>query len=186
MISSVISEDGDLRILNLCAEADKIVTKSRECSIAMESKRSHSHKITEEHIGMANQEKLDDIWGPNESFESKLEQLELYERLHKLYSSGKLGKNNLSHYLISMKETRDRQLQQLRFGVGVKFANFVKKPVRLAKIPTGYSNLADRGFASCAMYYPNLNAQITPHFLAGREQFYQEEISVDRLKCQVW
>jgi hypothetical protein len=91
----------------------------------------------------------------------------------------------LSHYLNSMKETRDRQLQQLRFGIGVKFARFVKNPVRLAKIPPGYSNLADRGFASCAMYYPNLNAQITPHFLAGHEQFHQEEISADRLKCQV-
>ena len=84
-----------------------------------------------------------------------------------------------------MKETRDRQLQQLRFGIGVKFAGFVKNPVRLAKIPPGYSNLANRGFASCAMYYPNLNAQITPHFLAGHEQFHQEEISADRLKCQV-
>jgi hypothetical protein len=123
MISSVISEDGDLRILNLCAEADKIVTKSRECSIAMESKRSHSHKIME---GAHWHGKFDDIGGPNESFESKLEQLELHERLHKLNSTGKLGENNLSHYLISMKETRDRQLQQLRFGVGVEFANFSK------------------------------------------------------------
>jgi hypothetical protein len=108
----------------------KIVRKSREHSIAIESKKSNSHKITLEHIGMANQEKLNDAGGPNESFESKLEQLELHEHLHKLFSSGKLGKNNLSHYLNSMKETRDWQLQQLRFRIGVKFASFVKNPVK--------------------------------------------------------
>jgi hypothetical protein len=30
------------------------------------------------------------------------------------------------------------------------------------------------GFASCAMYYPNLNAQITPQFLSGREHFFRK------------
>jgi hypothetical protein len=62
-------------------------------------KKSHSHKMTLEHIRMANQERLDDTGGPNESFESKLEQLELHERLHQLYSSGKLSKNNSCHII---------------------------------------------------------------------------------------
>jgi len=55
--------------------------------------------MTLEHIRMANQERLDDTGGPNESFESKLEQLELHERLHQLYSSGKLSKNNSCHII---------------------------------------------------------------------------------------
>jgi hypothetical protein len=60
-----------------------------------------------------------------------------------------------------------------------------KNPVRLSKIPAGKTTLADRGFANCTMYYPNLNAQITPNFLAGREQFSAEEVSSDRVKCQL-
>jgi hypothetical protein len=72
-----------------------------------------------------------------------------------------------------MKETRDRQLKQLRFGITVEFAGSNKNPVRLAKIPVGYPTFADRRFAACPMYYPNLNpqSQIMPHFLSRREQF---------------
>jgi len=111
---------------------------------------------------------------------TKLQQLELHERLDLLYSSGKLSKNNFSHYLDTMRVTRKRQIQQLRLDIYMK-----KNPVRLSKIPAGKTTLADRGFANCTMYYPNLNAQITPNFLAGREQFSAEEVSSDRVKCQL-
>ena len=42
---------------------------------------------------------------------------------------------------------------------------------RLKKCPPGYDMLSDRGFAKTARLYPNLNGQLTPHFLAGRPQF---------------
>ncbi len=162
----VKTDENITRILIQCADADKIERKSKEHSIVTENKISHAQKITLEHIDMANHEKLDDIGGLNESFESKLDHLALHEHLYNHYSSGKLGEKNLSHCLDSMKETRDRQLQQFRFGLGAEFSGFVKNPVRLAKIPAGYPTPADCSFASCAMYYLNLSAQIIPHFLA--------------------
>jgi hypothetical protein len=55
----------------------------------------------------------------------------------------------------------------------------------LAKIPTGRTVLADRGFAKDAFLYPNFNVHLTPSFLAGREQFTSDEVQQDRRKCEV-
>ena len=56
---------------------------------------------------------------------------------------------------------------------------------RLHKVPAGYSMLSDRGFAGTERYYPNLNQQITPKFLAGRKQFTCGDVSDDRRICQL-
>jgi hypothetical protein len=55
----------------------------------------------------------------------------------------------------------------------------------LSKIPLGRVVLADRGFYRDAILYPNFNAQLTPHFLSGREQFSAGEIISDRRICQL-
>ena len=56
---------------------------------------------------------------------------------------------------------------------------------RLADCPSGYAMLSDRGFSDTARCYPNLNKQITPRFLTGRDQFTSSEVSRDRRICQL-
>jgi len=56
---------------------------------------------------------------------------------------------------------------------------------RLAKIPVGWSCLADRGFAGTARYYPHCIQQLTPKFKAGRLQFSVSEIKVDMDICKL-
>jgi hypothetical protein len=56
---------------------------------------------------------------------------------------------------------------------------------RLKKCPKGWSMLSDRGFWNTARFYPNINRQLTPKFLSGRQQFSAEEVSVDRTICKL-
>jgi hypothetical protein len=59
------------------------------------------------------------------------------------------------------------------------------KAALMRKFPRGWRMLADRGFRGTAMYYPNLNAQLTPHFLSGRLQFTSEEVASDYDLCKL-
>ena len=61
----------------------------------------------------------------------------------------------------------------------------LKLPLRLGKFPAGWAILADRGFANDATRYPNMNVQMTPSFLSGREQFTYSELSSDMVKCKL-
>ena len=45
--------------------------------------------------------------------------------------------------------------------------------------------MADRGFARDAIYYPNINGHLTPHFLSGRAGFTADEISADYEVCKL-
>ena len=56
---------------------------------------------------------------------------------------------------------------------------------KLAKIPVGGTVLADGRFYFDAPCYPNVNAQVTQHFLIGREQFESNEISSDLVTCRL-
>lgn len=56
---------------------------------------------------------------------------------------------------------------------------------RLKKCPRGWAMLSDRGFADTARFYPNMNHQKTPKFLAGRKQFSAAEVSADRTICKL-
>jgi hypothetical protein len=56
---------------------------------------------------------------------------------------------------------------------------------RLKKYPPGWKMLADRGFSGTAHYYPNFNAQLTPSFLSGREQFTTFETENDNVVCRL-
>ena len=51
---------------------------------------------------------------------------------------------------------------------------------RLMKFPRGWKMLAERGFANTTYCYPNLNAQVTPAFLSGRDAFTVQEVATDR------
>ena len=56
---------------------------------------------------------------------------------------------------------------------------------RLRKCPHGWYMLSDRGFFDTARFYPNMNHQLTPKFLSGRDQFSTDEVSADRRICKL-
>ena len=86
-----------------------------------------------------------------------------------------------AYYLKNNEAMRCDMLRHLRGEAGQDMPPMVL--TRLAKIPVGGTVLADRGFYFDAPSYPNVNAQITPHFLTGRDQFEEDEISNDLVTC---
>ena len=136
--------------------------------------------------------------GPNKSPESKLIQLRRLQRLHKEYECGNLSSCLLSEYLEVTLDLRRDMIRVLRGrplkGVDGSILNAadygkrvteLKLPLRLGKFPAGWAILADRGFANDATRYPNMNVQMTPSFLSGREQFTYSELSSDMVKCKL-
>lgn len=81
---------------------------------------------------------------------------------------------------------RDVHIKQLEIAKGRSKhkTDLIWTPQRLEKCPHGMSTLADRGFSECAVFYPHLNAVITPSFIDGRLQFTVEEVMSDRPKCE--
>ena len=82
-----------------------------------------------------------------------------------------------------MHPLRTEMLQDLHGEAGENVPPYLM--TRLAKIPPGYTVLVDRGFYFDAPSYPNVNAQITPHFLTSREQFESDEVSRDSITCRL-
>ena len=121
--------------------------------------------------------------GPNQSSTTKLNQLNIHETLHVAYKEGKLHKCQLSYYLNEMEPLRAKMIKHLIGEAGMEIPPSVF--TKLAKIPVGGTVLADRGFYFDAPSYPNVNAQVTPHFLTGREQFESSEISSDLVTCRL-
>ena len=121
--------------------------------------------------------------GPNQSSTTKLDQLEIHQRLHLAYRSGSIRKCQLSYYLNEMEPLRAEMMRHLRGEAGDSVAPVIQ--TRLAKLPIGSTVLADRGFYFDAPSYPNVNAQVTPHFLTGRDQFESSEISSDLVTCRL-
>jgi hypothetical protein len=110
--------------------------------------------------------------GPDGSASRKIKQLKRHERLHQMYSNGRIGPCHFSYYLHEFKVQRQTMLNQLlAVEIGV-----TQLPTRLAKIPLGSKVLSDRGFAEDAPLYPNFNQHITPAFLSGRLQFDAEDV----------
>jgi len=56
---------------------------------------------------------------------------------------------------------------------------------RLKKCPAGWTMLVDRGFAGTATYYPNMNDQLSPSFLDGRDNFTEAEVKRDYQTCRL-
>jgi hypothetical protein len=145
------------------------------------SKTDSGRKYSTTDINKMNEELL--IAGTNESTTKKLEQLIVHKALHEAYSRGDLRKCLLSYYLEFMNDLRTDMMSHLNGDAGDKEAPLLM--TRLAKIPPGFTVLADRGFYFDAPSYPNVNAQITPHFLTSREQFESDEISRDLITCRL-
>ena len=136
--------------------------------------------------------------GPNKSPESKLIQLRCLHKIHAQFKSGNLESCLLSEYLdVTVKLRKDmvRVLKgrTLRGEDGIDLSlhehnirlSELRLPLRLGKFPRGWAILADRGFANDATRYPNMNVQMTPSFLSGRDQFTHSELSSDMVKCKL-
>ena len=121
--------------------------------------------------------------GPNESCVTKLDQLQIHESLHLAYKNGSIKKCQFSYYLKEMEPLRAQMLRHLRGEAGDSVAPVLN--TRLEKLPIGTTVLADRGFYFDAPSYPNVDAQVTPHFLTGRDQFESSEISSDLVTCKL-
>lgn len=136
--------------------------------------------------------------GPNQSPESKLIQLRRLQRLEVEYRNGNLEGCLLSEYLEVTKKLRKDMVAVLRGrplkgidGEVLSMTDYnarlveLRLPLRLGKFPRGWAILADRGFANDATRYPNMNVQMTPSFLSGRDQFTYSELSSDMVKCKL-
>ena len=115
--------------------------------------------------------------GPNQFSTTKVDQLNIHESLHKAYQKGDIQKCQLSFYLNEMESLRVRMLKHLDGEAEDDVAPVVY--TRFAKISVGGTVLAGRGFYFDAPSHPNVNAQVTPHFLSGRDQFESNGISSD-------
>ena len=136
--------------------------------------------------------------GPNKSPETKLIQLRRHQRLHRAYVKGTLHSCLFSEYLEVTKGLRTDMIKVLRGKPlegpdGEELSPDERKnrlselrlPLRLGKFPPGWAILADRGFANDSTRYPNMNVQMTPSFLSGRDQFTLSELSSDMVKCKL-
>ena len=109
---------------------------------------------------------------PNQDGTRKLRQLEVLERLHRLYQEAEIKRTILSYYLL-VTET-ERML--LLSWMGSDLAKDIPKPLpddlpniplRLAKIPADYALCGDKGFTGIEHYLPNVNEVVTPATVAN-------------------
>ena len=120
--------------------------------------------------------------GPNKNRTTKIEQLEMLDRLDDKYHKEKvIDNNNMSYYLKYTRDERAKLLQLLKD----ESTEWIYIEVGTSKIPPGWYLLADRGFADDTMKYKNLNSILSPCFLEGRKQFTIEEIKKDIPLCKL-
>jgi hypothetical protein len=106
--------------------------------------------------------------GVNSSGLEKLCQMEVHERLDQAYTNKRLTKTALAHYLVHSRADRHKLLKWM--GSSLAPANFPMPRkedlpdiwLRLAKIPKGWTVLADKGFDKATRYNPRLNPVRTP------------------------
>ena len=119
------NEDKDLELdafndceandINLCNKMDNIVYDVRLQDYRQDKNEHHNmfcHRICKEAIQEENNKIVQGVGGPNKSLKTKMEQLQLHERIHCLTESGVLLKNDLSHYLDATKNYRQQLLEQ--------------------------------------------------------------------------
>ena len=81
--------------------------------------------------------------GPKQSSTTKLDQLDIHDRLHLAYRSGSIRKCQLSYFLNEMEPLRAEMMRHLRGEAGNSVAPVVQ--TRLAKLPIGSTVLGDPG-----------------------------------------
>ena len=169
--------DRNSKSINLSERADNLAQRMRQREAENKPCKKYSANAITECSDLLKKA------GPNQSSTTKLDQLNIHESSHKAYQKGDIQKCQLSFYLNVMEPLRARMLKHLNGEAGDDAVPVVY--TRLAKIPVGGTVLADRGFYFDAPSYPNVNAQVTPHFLSGRDQFESKEISSDLITCRL-
>ena len=113
-----------------------------------------------------------------------LDQLLVHRNLDEAFHVTKdLSPCSLSYYIAFYRDRRESIIEWLK---GDRHGDPpIVYPLFLEKIPAGWTVLADRGFARDAIYYPNINGHLTPHFLSGRTGFTADEISADYEVCKL-
>ena len=188
LLEQAMASQGESRVpsIKLCEFTSQIISESKKRAELSGASTTHEHKFEQNKIQKALSELLQGIGGPEESIDSKLYQLYLHRSFDEGYEAGEYPKNMLSFYLMKTRAQRDIHIKQLE---AAKMHSLCKSDLcwtaqRLEKCPPGMTTLADRGFSECAVFYPHLNAVITPSFIDGRLQFTVEEIMGDRPKCE--
>ena len=172
--------------IKLCDFVQDMIAQSKKRAEISGASATHEHKFEQNKIQKSLLDLLAGVGGPDESVDSRLEQLYLQRSLDEGYETGEYPKNMLSFYLMKTRRQRDVHIKQLEIAKGCSMHkdDLIWTPQRLEKCPHGMSTLADRGFSECAVFYPHLNAVITPSFIDGRLQFTVEEVMSDRPKCE--
>ena len=185
-IQDTSESDSKVPPVFLCQFVHDMVSESAKRAEISGEEKSHEHKLEQNKIQKFLRDLLEGKGGPEESVESKLYQLRVHESLDKAFLAGKLPKNLFSFYLMHTRVHRHVHIKQLERAkeLSLKKKDLNWTAQRLEKCPPGMVTLADRGFADCAVFYPYLNAVITPSFIDGRLQFSVEEIMGDRSKCE--
>ena len=117
-----------------------------------------------------------------------MQQLELHERLHCYYESGKLSKNVLSAYLYMTIDNRHTLLKwmgssMIPTGTPITAECDVPLiPLRLHKIPGNIHILGDNGFRATHGDYPNSNVVHTPETMNNLPIYQYHEAEGDRKK----
>ncbi|KAL7490837.1 hypothetical protein ACHAWT_000358 [Skeletonema menzelii] len=126
------------------------------------------------------------VSGPDKNGRTKLEQLELLQKLHVEYEQKNLKKCLLSMYLKLTLKHRQKLIYDLKRFRDGKLTKPPKIPRRLAKLPALLKVLADRGFDGDNLSYPHFNMVITPEFYDKEtKQFDVAQLQRDRKICEL-
>ena len=125
---------------------------------------------------------------PQNDPEEFLQQLELHERLHCYYESGKLSKNVLSAYLCMTIDHRHTLLKWMGSSMMPTGTPITAEcdvplvPLRLHKIPGNIHVLGDKGFRETHGDCPNANVVHTPETMNNLPIYQYHEAEGDRKK----
>jgi len=165
----------------VCQEAQRMIAESRKRAEVLNSEKEYEYQLSLEQIRKANKAQLDNVGGPNESIESKLEQVNLLLDVEEAAEQGDIPKSLLTHYTHNMKHALQRWKIQLEkcLELGLTKTDIQWPEQRLCKAPIGTRILADKGFDECASKYGNVNENLTPTRLSSRGQFSTDEMLRD-------
>lgn len=173
--------------IKVCAEAKRMLAESHARAACWNSDREYGYKICVDQIRQANKARLDDIGGPNESLDSKLEQVNLLLAIEEAAQNDKICRSLLTHYTHNMQHALRRWKGQLEKCKEQNIEPDNQPAKRLGKAPAGSGILADKGFAGDDFKYECANEVITPSFLEARLQFSTAEMLRDApIKKRRW
>jgi hypothetical protein len=193
--SSTSSNGSDSSADKLIANSDswfddrlKLVNLEASMNAAgLESKATVLFRENEEQTKIMNYLALDK--SPQNSPESFLQQLELFERLHRLFETRDLSRSILSAYLFMTREYRMDLLHWMGSSLVPQGYERLQEDrdvfLRLHKMPPKTEGLGDKGFEKTERFFPYFNKIRTPRVLRPREvkQYHEDELLAKHNMC---